>query len=234
MKPVLIFRHVVCEGPGYLGSYLSARGIPYRIINVDLGEPIPRGIAGAAGLVFMGGSMSVNDPLPWIDKQLALIREAHNRSLPVLGHCLGAQLIAKAFGADVRANPVSEIGWLPVERTDARADDGWLAGLGKCFEVFHWHRETFSLPAGAHRLLKSQICDLQAFIIGHTLGLQCHVEMTADMVRDWVKRYQDQLTHLSASVQSRDAITRHLSDHVSGLQKVADRLYGRWIAGLSP
>ncbi|MCI0399949.1 MAG: type 1 glutamine amidotransferase [Gammaproteobacteria bacterium] len=232
MKPVLIFQHVACEGPGYLGTYLSARDIPYRIIRVDQGDRIPEGAQHALGLVFMGGPMSVNDPLEWIERELCLIQEAHHQLLPVLGHCVGAQLVSKALGGEVRVNPVSEIGWLPVERKDHGAGRPWLTGLPERFDVFHWHRETFSLPEGAEPILKSPFCENQAFVMGNTLALQCHVEMTSEMVQDWAWRYRDQTAQPSASVQSAEAMTWQLSERIANLQKVADILYGQWIARL--
>ena len=94
MKPVAIFRSSPIEGPGYLSDFLDERGIPWQLIRIDSGDEIPTRIDPFSGLVFMGGPMSVNDPLPWIADELALIRQAIDRGIPVLGHCLGGQLLA--------------------------------------------------------------------------------------------------------------------------------------------
>ncbi|GAB4357118.1 MAG: GMP synthase [Gammaproteobacteria bacterium] len=229
MNSIWIFRHMECEGPGFLGELLDAKGVDYRIIAIDQGSSPPESITGAAALVFMGGPMSVNDPLPWIEAECRLIRQAVNSDLPVLGHCLGGQLICKALGGTVQRNPVREIGWFPVERIPGRASEKWLAGLPRRFEVFHWHGETFSIPTGAERILGNTHCRNQGFALGKTLALQCHIEMTVPMVREWAELYQDELAETSASVQSADAIVENVEQRVENLQVVARRLYNRWL-----
>ncbi len=121
MKPVVIFRHVRSEGPGYFATVLERRSIPHRMIAVDAGEPLPRSVRAFAGLVFMGGPMSANDDLPWIAAALALMQDAVRQDVPLLGHCLGAQLMAKALGAEVRGNAVKEIGWGEVSVSEPEA-----------------------------------------------------------------------------------------------------------------
>ena len=229
MKPLRIFRHAPTEGPGYLAEVLERRGIPYQLVSVDQGEPVPDVVDDVAGLVFMGGPMSVNDPLTWIDDELRLIRRAAERGLPILGHCLGGQLISKALGGKVGPNPVKEIGWYPVERIDNAAAIDWLDGLPDQFEAFHWHGETFTLPPGAVPILKSAYCTHQGFVRDNILALQCHVEMTADMVAQWAQLSADEIAEPSASVQSAAEMTRSLPDRVGTLQKMADSLYARWL-----
>jgi GMP synthase-like glutamine amidotransferase len=114
MKPIYIFRHQEYEGPGYLQQVLHQHQLPYQIFYIDQGETVPSNIEHCSALVFMGGPMSVNDELPWIAPELHLIRDAVAKHLPVLGHCLGGQLISKALGGKITANAVKEIGWLPV------------------------------------------------------------------------------------------------------------------------
>ena len=115
MRPLTIFRHIACEGPAYLAEVLDHHAVPWRLVKIDAGEPVPDTLDDCSGLVFMGGPMSVNDPLPWIEQELALIRRAQAGNMPVLGHCLGGQLICKALGGTISANPVKEIGWHPRE-----------------------------------------------------------------------------------------------------------------------
>jgi len=227
MKPIYIFRHITCEGPGYFGEYLNRYQIPSRLVAVDLGDNIPTSIADMGGLVFMGGPMSVNDPLPWIDAELDLIRQAQQADLPVLGHCLGGQLIAKAMGAKVRANSVKEIGWHDV-RQSAQSSP-WLAGLPLSFTAFHWHGETFDIPEGAVPLLESQWCRHQAFASGRTLALQFHVEMTGNMVKEWANLYRGELANPSANVQSYDDMVTELDMRIKSLQTIADVIYDRWL-----
>ena len=228
MKPIYIFRHITCEGPGYFGEYLNRHGIPFRIVAIDLGDPVPTDIADMGGLVFMGGPMSVNDPLAWIDAELKLIRQAQRADLPVLGHCLGGQLIAKALGATVQANAEREIGWHEVRQSTPASP--WLAGLPPTFAAFHWHGETFDLPEGAVHLMESRRCRHQAFAHGRMLALQFHVEMTASMVREWVELYRKELANPGAGIQSHDAMLSDLEAHTNKLQAVADVIYGRWLS----
>lgn len=227
MKPIYIFRHIACEGPGYFGEYLNRYQIPSRLIAIDLGDSVPTSIADMGGLVFMGGPMSVNDPLPWIDAELRLIRQAQQAELPVLGHCLGGQLIAKALGAQVQANAVREIGWHDVQQSVQSSP--WLAGLPLSFEAFHWHGETFGIPEGAVHLLESQWCRHQAFACGRTLALQFHVEMAEYMVKEWASLYRKELANPGTSVQSYDAMISDLQVHIKMLQTIADVIYDRWL-----
>jgi len=232
MRPVTVFRHIACEGPGYLAEVLERQAIPYRIIKVDKNEPVPDSIDDTAGLVFMGGPMSVNDPLPWIEQELALIRMAQDRGLPVLGHCLGGQLISRALGGTVTTNPVKEIGWYPVCNAGTTAAADWLHGIPGEPTLFHWHGETFSIPAGAELILENDNCAHQAFTLGNTLALQCHVEMTAPMVSEWAALYKDELQEVTATVQSQAQITAELTTRISAAQQVADRLYQRWLTAV--
>ena len=232
MQEILIFRHAPHEGPGYLADYLDRHRLPHRLIRIDQGDPIPSSIDGISGIVLMGGPMSVNDPLPWIPKVTELVRKAVAADLPVLGHCLGGQLISKALGGAITKNPIKEIGWLPVSRADNAVARRWLDRLPAEFEVFHWHGETFSIPPGATRILGSHDCANQAFAIGKTLAFQCHVEMTAAMVREWARVGAEELAPVCATVQNPQTMTADLDTRVQRLQAVADKVYDRWIEGL--
>lgn len=177
----------------------------------------------------MGGPMSVNDDLPWIEQELVLIRQAKIHKLPVLGHCLGGQLIAKALDAEVSPNKVKEIGWHNVECIRSPATQPWLKDLPEHFQAFHWHGETFSLPTGASPLLTNQWCTHQAFVYDNMLALQCHVEMTPEMVQEWCIRHQHEIAQPTQSVQDAQQITTSLPQKTAELQRHADILYQRWI-----
>jgi len=229
MKPLYIFRHIECEGPAYLGEVLSRLSVPSRLIAIDRNDPVPAGIDDCSGLVFMGGPMSVNDPLPWIDQELELIRQAHARGMPVLGHCLGGQLISKALGGTVSANPVREIGWHAVRKLHNETAENWLGELPSQIKLFHWHGETFSVPDHAEVILESDHCARQAFASGNTLALQCHVEMTGPMVHEWASMYRQELDDSSPAVQSAETMTENLPGKIAEAQQIADRLYLRWL-----
>lgn len=230
MKPVAIFRHVAHEGPGHLADFLDARKIPWQLIAVDRGDAIPASPAGFSGLVFMGGPMSVNDDLPWIPQSLELIRLAVAAGIPVLGHCLGGQLMAKALGGEIGRNPIKEIGWGTTRTTSAPEAGAWLGNATE-FTAFHWHGETFSIPDGAVRILESADCANQAFVLnGIHLAMQCHVEMTEPMIREWCEVGADEIAASnSPAVQTADRILSLCGHNLPGLNRVADRIYGRWL-----
>lgn len=229
MRPLYIFRHIACEGPGYLAEVLARHDVPHRLICIETGDSVPQSLEDCSGLVFMGGPMSVNDPLPWIEPELELIRAAQAQGLPVLGHCLGGQLISKALGGEITRNPVKEIGWHPVRGSNTASAARWLEGLAEQNTLFHWHGETFSIPTGAGLILENDNCKHQAFTIGNTLALQCHIEMTAPMVGEWAKLYQHEIAHPGGAVQSLTEMATDLDKRIREAQQVADVLYERWL-----
>jgi GMP synthase-like glutamine amidotransferase len=229
MKPVAIFRHSPGEGPGYFATFLDAHSVPWELHKSDEGEAVPADPAAFSGLCFMGGPMSVNDDLPWIAPTLALIRAAVDQNVPVIGHCLGGQLMSKALGGSVGKNPVKEIGWGTVTAGDGAA--AWLGDV-QSFEAFHWHGETFTIPNGATRILGSPYCANQAFVMGPHLGMQCHVEMTEALIRLWNRQWASESATPSASVQTPEQMYERIEDRIAAMRVAADRLYTRWIGGL--
>jgi GMP synthase-like glutamine amidotransferase len=234
MKPVAIFRSAPTEGPGYFATYLERHSIAWKLVALDQGAAVPRDPRRFSGLVFMGGPMSVNDDLPWIIPALELVREAVRKDVPVLGHCLGGQLMSKAFGGNVTANKTKEIGWGEVRVADNGVARAWLGDL-PAFESFHWHGETFSIPPGATRILEGEHCANQAFAIGKHLGMQCHVEMTPELVQSWLETGGREIEESKSSpaVQRPDDIRKDMKDKLGRLNEVATKLYDRWTEGLS-
>src|ERR687887_199541 len=173
MKPVAIFRASPTEGPGYFATYLERRGIPWQLVALDAAERVPRDARKYSGLVFMGGPMSVNDDLPWIAPALELARDAVRKDVPLLGHCLGGQLISK------------ELGGGEVRVADNEVAREWLGDV-QTFLSFHWHGESFTIPPGATRVMENAHCANQGFALGRHFGMQCHVEMTEELVKSWL------------------------------------------------
>ncbi len=243
MKEVIVFRFLAHEGPGYLGDFLDEQKIPWRMVKVDEGEPIPASLLAysgmtCSGIVLMGGPMSVNDDLPWIAPLLNLIREAKAADIPLLGHCLGGQLISKALGGSVGTNMVGEkqvreIGWGEVSVSQNDAAKNWFGEI-ESFNAFHWHGETFTLPQGATHLLSSAYCHNQAYAIGKHIAFQTHIEMTTEMVKKWCEEGADELVASAASpaVQQAEAMQQELPLHCFFLNKVAKQVYSHWIQGL--
>ena len=183
---VLAFRHVPFEGAGRIADALDARGIALDYADLYAAGATPPDLRPYSGLIFLGGPMSVNDPLPYLEWERRAIREAIGRAQPVLGICLGSQLIAKALGARVYRNAQKEIGWFDLHLTPQAQDDPLFAGLPVVHTVFHWHGETFDLPLGAVLLASSERCRNQAFRVGdRTYGLQYHLEVTPAMIGCW-------------------------------------------------
>lgn len=234
MKPVAIFRHSPTEGPGYFATYLNSRDLPWQMVALDQGESVPSRAEDFSGLVFMGGPMSVNDDLAWIAPVLELIRKAVAADIPVLGHCLGGQLMSKALGGSVGRNPIKEIGWGEIEVADNPEARAWFGPDVTCFESFHWHGETFTIPPGGVRIMGNRNCENQGFVVGKNLGMQCHVEMTEQLIDSWCQSGAEEIAGSKASpgVQSAEQMQSRMQEKIVAMRCVADRLYDRWVKGL--
>lgn len=232
MKPIRFFRHVICEPPGYLATILGRRGLPFEVVCLDEGVPVPQGLDAVSGLVFMGGPGNVNEPTAWMAGELELIRRAADRGLPMLGICLGAQLISKALGGAVWPAETLEVGWHGVERIVGAADPGWFAGLPSRFEVFQWHAHTYSPPPGAVALARAACAEQQAFALGNILAMQFHVEILPASIEGLVRRYPGDLEGDSECVQDAATITADLPARTRRLYRIADVVFGRWVERL--
>ena len=233
MKPIAIFRLYEIEGPGYFATFLDSHSIPWKLFKIDNGENFPSNPNQFSGLVFMGGTMSANDSLPFISGALALIKQAVSYNIPVLGHCIGGQLMSKALGGQVSRSAIKEIGWGKVVVADNPIARKWFGNLHN-FESFHWHGEYFTLPDGATQLLSSKYCENQAFAVGAHLGIQCHLEMTEKMVKTWYEAGVGEIAGSSGpAVQSLEAVQKNLANRISALNRVARHLYSKWISHIS-
>jgi len=182
---VHVLQHAPFEGLGCMAAWLAARKAEISYTRFFQNTLLPP-IENLNLIIVMGGPMSVNDEteFPWLVEEKSFLREAVKKTIPVLGVCLGSQLIASALGACVYRNAQKEIGWFPVEAT--RTDGAWFR-FPEQITAFHWHGETFDLPPGATRLARSAACANQAFQIGRrTLALQCHLEVTPKAVQGFV------------------------------------------------
>lgn len=206
---VHVLQHVPFEGIGSMASWLSARDASITHSRFYEFADLPDS-AGLDLVIVMGGPMSINDEavFPWLVKEKQFLRGAIQRGLPVIGICLGAQLIASALGARVYPNSAREIGWFEIEATPSASD---VFRFPHRISVFHWHGETFDLPAGATRLAKSAACANQAFQIGkRVIGLQFHLEMTPECIDSILNNCRNELVE-GASVQT-EAVIRAASD----------------------
>ena len=222
---VVAFRHVPFEGLGLIHPALEEGGISVELADLYReGATVPEA-AEAAGLIFMGGPMSANDDLPYLRQEIQIIQQAAARGQPVLGICLGSQLLAKALGARVYRNSVKEIGWFDVQLTDAGRQDPVLSGLDGGETVFHWHGETFELPEGAEWLAYSERCHHQAYRVASNLyGLQFHLEVTPEMIADWCAQDAN-----CGDVRELDA-PLDPKRNASRLGELSRAVFGRWCA----
>jgi GMP synthase-like glutamine amidotransferase len=238
LKPVAIFRFARTEGAGHFATFLADHGLEFRLIRLDAGDPVPASAEEYCGLGFMGGPMSANDELPWTQPVLQLMRDAVEREVPVIGHCLGGQLLSRALGGRVSRNPVKEIGWVPVSVEATPLAREWFGAELTAFDTFEWHEDTFTIPPGGERILTGQTCPNQAYVVdGRHLGMQCHVEVNAEMIDTWCRIGIEEIDAnigKSPAVQDAVAIRSEMVRKLHTLTDTASRLYTRWTRGLCP
>ena len=183
----LILTHHPSEGPGNIGAFLSSRGVFCETIPLCDGEKIPSDALEFDAIISMGGPMNVyeEDKYPFLRDETNLLKRALALKIPILGVCLGSQMIAKAAGARVIGSPEKEVGWFKINLTDLGRSDRLFLGTPTEFEVFQWHGDMFEIPIGGGLLASSQLCPHQALRIGSGYGLQFHVEVTREMLADW-------------------------------------------------
>jgi GMP synthase-like glutamine amidotransferase len=232
------FQHVAFEGLGSIEPWLLARGHQLSVTRFQHWQPDSAAGPGPVGdglpdldaldlLIAMGGPMSVNDEAvhPWLVAEKRCIAEAIGRGIPVLGICLGAQLIASALGARVGPNPEPEIGWFPVRAISVPGGEGEAGfALPPSLPVFHWHGETFELPAGAVPLARSAACAHQAFRLGsRVLALQFHLETTPEAARALVEHGGHELIE-APFVQSAAEILAAPAERYTAAQALLDQV----------
>jgi GMP synthase (glutamine-hydrolysing) len=218
LSKVIVLQHHPAESPG-----LIADAVHVQIIRPFEDQPVPRTLD-AAGLIIMGGPQSVyeQDQFPFLRAELRLIEDALARQKPILGVCLGSQLLAAALGAKVYPGQRKEIGWFDVT---ARVDPLW-ANAPRQFTAFHWHGDVFDLPAGATSLASSALTPIQAFRHGfNAYGLLFHLEVTGPQIAEMVTLFADEIH--TAGVDARTILTG-VKNHLPALQKIGRQVFGRW------
>jgi GMP synthase (glutamine-hydrolysing) len=230
MLPILALRHVPCEGPGLIGEVAKARGI--EIVVADLPDRFPYWPEPThySALLVLGGPMSVYDSqrYPWLKDEAKLLRRCRDEGIPILGICLGSQLLAASFGAKVYAGGRKEIGWGPVRLASAARTDRLLEGTPRDLTVFHWHGDTFDLPAGADLLAGSDLFSHQAFRVeDRWYGFQFHLEVTEEMPEAWAEEYRAELEETGGATVG-DGLGDSV-ERVQALRPHAERIFNNWL-----
>lgn len=230
MPRVTCFQHIDCEGPGTLFNSFSAKGVQVEVLKPFKGQEIPAHLGD--GLIVLGGPMGVYEEkqFPWMTKELAAIRRCLDSSLPVLGVCLGSQMLAHAAGGQVFRGAQPEVGWFPIELTHEGKGDPLLLGLPESFDAFHWHGDTFALPDTATRLAQSDLYRNQIFKVGrNAYGFQCHLEVTEAMAREWTNLYAKELTPQGGPNRP-ERILSGVTAKAKELEAKAQLVFGRFAA----
>ncbi len=186
MKAIVLM-HVESEGPGTLGTFLQNHGVEIETRKLYAKDPVPTEISGLDAVISMGGPMNVyeEDEYPFLKDETDFLRQAIDDGIPVMGVCLGAQMIAKACGKKVYRAPEEEVGWCEISLTEKAREDYLFKDLPSPLTVFQWHGDTFDVPDGGVLLASSEVCENQAFRYKNAYGLQFHVEVTGDMLEEW-------------------------------------------------
>jgi GMP synthase (glutamine-hydrolysing) len=228
MSIVYALQHVAAEPLGIIGDALKAGGIGVEYVHVFAGKPVPGDMTGAAGLVVMGGPMGVYEQAeyPFLSQEIRLIEAALKAEKPVLGVCLGSQLLAAALGAEVKKGDHKEIGWFPVALTEAASIDRLFSEVERSFTAYHWHGDVFDLPVGAVSLASSAQTQRQAFSYQErAYGLLFHLEATHEIVEDMVRGFAGELDEEKIQGPKIIAQTR---EHLPELQRIGTSVFQRW------
>ena len=232
MRPVAILQHQLPENAAYLTTWLERHRVDYVIFNAGADEEFPTSIEPYAALAVMGGGMSANDALLSNRQAEILILQAMRLDRPVIGHCLGGQLMSRALGAAVTASPRPEIGWQPIQYENLDVAREWF-GDTPTNTVAHWHYESFGIPAGAVRVATSPACPNQAWAMGPHLAMQFHIEITETKMQSWVAEDDAKWAEsrsLYETVQDRISMLAGIPYHLAQHQTTADAIYRKWLS----
>ena len=234
MAKVWVIQHIVCETLGTIADALEGPGILYQYIRPFAGDRVPEEMGDASGLIVMGGPMGVyeRDAYPFLADEMRLIEKALQAQVPILGVCLGSQLLAATLGAAVTKGQRKEIGWYPVTLADACKDDPLWSGAESPFTAYHWHGDVFELPSGATALASSAMTKHQAFRYDrNAYGFLFHMEVTTGMIRDMVNAFAEELRE--AKVDGKEILNR-TAECLPPLQAIGQSVFQRWARLLEP
>ena len=233
MKPFRIFTHAACEPPGYIGELLDKLGFDYDHVCLFDDKQVPMQLDDVSALVFMGGPGNVNEPTSWMKQEFDLIRQANTANIPMLGICLGAQLMSVSLGGRVWESNTVEVGWHQVTLLDSAKSYPYFESIPESFTVFQWHAHIFSPPLQAVEVATSECSPCQAYILGPHLALQFHLEMSSDVIEALTDKYAEDLVGDSSCVQNREQIMRDIDNQCAATFKLADQMLTPWFQGIA-
>jgi len=224
----LVLQHLEVEPPALIADCLHTEGYTLETVHIHKRDAIPDTLKGYAGLIVMGGPMSANDDSPFIKEEIALLQQALTKDFPVLGICLGAQLLARAANAEILPSSERELGWYPLFPTPDSESDPLFSSLPvKGLNVFQWHGETFSLPPDATLLASCVHVPNQAFRMGSCqYGLQFHVEVDEAIIRKWIDAGEGERAHLGEN-GVRDILLK-TPEYLSAMQLFCNSMCTQW------
>lgn len=233
MSKLLIFQHVAYEILGTLDPLLRKSGCRIKYVNFGRNPQSKPKVKNYDGLIILGGPMNVDQTkeYPNFITEIESIQTAIENDIPVLGICLGAQLVAKALGAEVFRNPKIEIGWYDVTPTKAGRDDNLISKFGGTQKIFQWHGDTFELPHGAVHLARSELCENQAFrYADNVYGFQFHLEVEKRLVDRWLRVPENnKLIENSNGEIDPHKITEQTPIYIDNLIKLSNEVFGELI-----
>lgn len=233
MKPILIFTHVDCEPPGYFTKILDSLGYPHAQTCLLVGKASNINPSQYAALVFMGGPGNVNQPDDWMILEIAIIHRALQQDVPVLGVCLGAQMMCLAMGGQVIPGDSVEVGWHQVELSEAGVEHPFTLSMPDQFDAFHWHAHRCIPPPDVPVLARSDCTDCQAFARGKHLAVQFHLEMSVETIQSLITQYSSDLEGDTPCVQNREQILTDIQLRCEQNFRLADILIANWFKSLT-
>jgi GMP synthase-like glutamine amidotransferase len=243
MEPVYILQHNPLHGAGYFQDVLARHDIPHQVHHINPQQPAPPPGTSLSGLALFGGPFNLHDNrLTWLQDEIDFVRRVIDSGLPVLGHGFGGEVVAAALDSAVVRNPVKQIGWFTVKTIHSEESKAWLEDVPDSFELFKWHTQAFEIPMDAIRLFHSDWTPTEAFAAGNVLVFLGHLELTAQMINEWLDKYDDEVAHpkedprthgklilnWDAIIEGPEMICSNLDERLTTLHRVADKLYGRW------
>ncbi|NIP37506.1 MAG: amidotransferase [Candidatus Dadabacteria bacterium] len=232
MSKLLVFRHVAYEILGTLDPLLRNSGFRIKYVNFERHPDAKPNLKNYDGLIVLGGPMNVDetDEYPNLITEIDIIRQAVDEQKPVLGICLGSQLLAKALGAKVKKNKKLEIGWYDVTPTNEGKEDDLLSHFDGTEKIFQWHGDTFELPKGAVHLARSEYCANQAFKYGdNAYGFQFHLEVDSHLIERWLKvpEHKKEIENTNGEI-SVDNIKVQTPKHIDRLIELSNSVFGQF------